>query len=50
MTVKDFIKELEKCDPDTEIFITVAAHLLPITGIIDYTTEGKGYIIGPLSL
>lgn len=45
MTVKEFIKVLEKCNPDSEIYIEGIAGFHLVTGIIDYTGDNEAYVI-----
>lgn len=45
MTVKEFIKALEKCNPDGEIYIEEIAGFHLVTGIIDYTGDNETYMI-----
>lgn len=45
MLVKDFIKELQKCNPEAEIFIEDIEGFYAIMGIIDYCGDEKSYII-----
>ena len=45
MKVKDFIKELQKCNPEGEIFTENMADFFLVTGIVDYTGDGESYII-----
>lgn len=45
MRIKDFIKELQKCNPEGEIFIENIEGFFPIAGIIDYSGDEESYII-----
>lgn len=45
MTVKEFIKTLENCNPNGEIYIEEIAGFHLVTGVIDYTGDGEAYII-----
>ena len=45
MKIKDFIKELQKCNPEGEIFTESIEGFFPITGIIDYSGDEESYII-----
>ena len=45
MKIKDFIKELQKCNPEGEIFTECVAEYYSVTGIIDYTGDEESYII-----
>lgn len=45
MKIKDFIKELQKCNPEAEIFTEDIAGFYAITGIIDYNGDGENFII-----
>lgn len=45
MKIKDFIKELEKCNPEAEIFTENIEGFYAVTGIIDYTGDNESFII-----
>lgn len=45
MKIKDFIMELQKCNPEGEIFTESIEGFFPATGIIDYTGDEESYII-----
>ena len=45
MKVKDLIKELQKCNPEGEIFTENIEGFFLVTGVIDYTGDGESYII-----
>jgi hypothetical protein len=45
MTVKEFIKALEKCNPNGEIYIEEIAGFHLVTGVIDYTGDNEAYVI-----
>jgi hypothetical protein len=45
MKIKDFIKELQKCNPEGEIFTEDITGLFSVTGVIDYTGDEESYII-----
>ena len=45
MKIKDFIKELEKCNPEAEIFIESIEGFHVVTNVLDYTGDGENVII-----
>ena len=45
MKIKDFIKELEKCNPEAEIFTEGIEGFYAVTGVIDYTGDDESFII-----
>lgn len=45
MKIKDFIKELQKCNPEAEIFTENIEGFYAVTGIIDYTGDEGSIII-----
>ena len=45
MKIKDFIKELQKCNPEAEIFVEDINGFYAVTGIIDYTGDDESFII-----
>ena len=45
MKIKDFIKELQKCNPEAEIFTESIEGFYAVTGIIDYTGDNESFII-----
>lgn len=45
MKIKDFIKELEKCNPNAEIFTEDDEGFHAVTGIIDYSGDNESFII-----
>ena len=47
MTIKEFIKELEKCNPEADIYIynSISEIFYPIKEIIDYCGDTKDYVI-----
>ena len=45
MKIKDFIKELQKCNPEAEIFTETDVGYFPVTGIIDYNGDNENFII-----
>lgn len=45
MKVKDFIKELQKCNPEAEIFTENIEGFYAVTGVIDYTGDEESIII-----
>ena len=50
MKIKDFIKELEKCNPDAEILTEDFVGFYTITGVIDFNGDKDNYIIEQESL
>lgn len=45
MKIKDFIKELQKCNPEAEIFTEGIEGFYTVTGVIDYTGDNESFII-----
>ena len=45
MKIKDFIKELQKCNPEGEIFTENIEGFFSVTGVIDYIGDEESYII-----
>lgn len=45
MKIKDFIKTLEKCNPEGEIFVEDIAGFYAVTGVIDLTGDDESFII-----
>ena len=45
MKIKDFIKELQKCNPEAEIFTESIEGFYRVTGIIDYNGDNESFII-----
>ena len=45
MKIKDFIKELQKCNPEAKIFIESIEGFHAVTGVIDYTGDEESIII-----
>ena len=45
MKIKDFIKELEKCNPEAEIFTESIEGFYAVTGVIDYSGDNESFII-----
>lgn len=45
MKIKDFIKELQKCNPEAEIFTEDIEGFHAVTDIIDYTGDNESFII-----
>lgn len=45
MKIKDFIKVLQKCNPEAEIFTENINGIFAVTGIIDYTGDNESFII-----
>lgn len=50
MTVKELIAELNKCNPNGEIFVETPASFDTVTGVEDYTGDGDSYIIQQITL
>lgn len=45
MKIKDFIKELQKCNPEADIYTESIEGFYPIIGIIDYNGDDESYVI-----
>ena len=45
MTIKEFINELQKCNPNAEIFVDSIEGPYAITGVIDYNGDNEIFII-----
>lgn len=45
MKIKEFINELQKCNPDAEIFVESIEGFYAVTGVIDYTGDDEAFII-----
>ena len=45
MKIKDFIKQLQECNPEAEIFTESIEGFYAVTGIIDYTGDNESFII-----
>lgn len=45
MTVKELIAELNKCNPNGEIYVETTESFDIVTGIEDYTGDGKSFIV-----
>lgn len=45
MKIKDFIKELQKCNPEAEIFTENIEGFYAVTGVIDYNGDNQNFII-----
>lgn len=45
MKIKDFIKELEKCNPEAKIFTENIEGYYAVTGVIDYDGDAESYVI-----
>lgn len=45
MKIKDFIKELQKCNPEAEIFTEGIEGFYAVTGVVDYTSDEESIII-----
>ncbi len=45
MKIKDFIKELEKCNPEAEIFTENIEGFYAVTGVIDYSGDAESFVI-----
>ena len=45
MKIRDFIKQLQKCNPEAEIFTESTEGFYAVTGIIDLTGDNESFII-----
>ena len=45
MKIKDFINELQKCNPEAEIFVVSLTGFFAVTGVVDYTGDNEIFII-----
>ena len=45
MKIKEFINELQKCNPEAEIFVESLVGFFAVTGVVDYNGDGEIFII-----
>ena len=45
MIIKEFINELQKCNPNAEIFTESIEGFYAVTGVIDYNGDNETFII-----
>ena len=45
MKIKELINELQKCNPNAEIFVEGLAGFFAVTGVIDYNGNDEMFII-----
>lgn len=45
MKIKEFINELQKCNPEAEIFVESLTGFFAVTGVVDYNGDNEIFII-----